>query len=129
MYTDCTDKPLYTCTVVRMYRCTDNSFTNNFCKPHLAGILFAPVSDHLIQFCISKENKGTLQIIPQNTLKWKPLINPHSINNFRHAILKSKKYEKLKKKWILILIKLQNFIISPNRSKRKPYTKENSGFQ
>ena len=32
----------------------DNVFTNNFYKPHLAGILVTPVSDHLIQFCIIK---------------------------------------------------------------------------
>ena len=49
----------------------DNIFTNNFCNPHLAGILVTPVSDHLVQFCIIKKNIGTLQIIPQNKLKWR----------------------------------------------------------
>ena len=30
----------------------DNIFTNNICKPHKAGILVTPISDHLMQFCV-----------------------------------------------------------------------------
>ena len=74
----------------------DNIFTNNFCKPHLAGILVTPVSDHLMQFCIIKERQGRPII---NFLKCIEVenINPLSISNFKHGILKSNVYEKLVK--------------------------------
>ena len=74
----------------------DNIFTNNFCKPHLAGILVTPVSDHLMQFCIIKERQGRPII---NFLKYIEVenINPLSISNFKHGILKSNVYEKLVK--------------------------------
>ena len=65
----------------------DNIFTNNFCKPHLAGILVAPISDHLIQFRIIK---GKQEHLTNNSLKYIEVenLNPLSINNFRQAILK-----------------------------------------
>ena len=75
----------------------DNIFTNNFYKPHLAGILVTPVSDHLIQFCIIKEKQGNPT---NNSPKYIEVenLNPRiSINNFRQAILKSNIYEKIGK--------------------------------
>ena len=74
----------------------DNIFTNNFCKPHLAGILVTPVSDHLMQFCIVKGRQGrNINNFPKGIEVEN--INPLSINNFKHAILKSNIYEKLAK--------------------------------
>ena len=74
----------------------DNIFTNNFCKPHLAGLLVTPVSDHLMQFCIVKGRQGpNINNFPKCIEVEN--INPLSINNFKHAILKSNIYEKLAK--------------------------------
>ena len=74
----------------------DNIFTNNFCKPHLAGILVTPVSDHLMQFCIVKGRQGrNINNFPKCIEVEN--INPLAINNFKHAILKSNIYEKLAK--------------------------------
>ena len=62
----------------------DNIFTNNFCKPHLAGILVTPVSDHLMQFCIVKGRQGrNINNFPKCIEVEN--INPLSINNFKHA--------------------------------------------
>ena len=85
----------------------DNIFTNNFCKPHLAGILFTPVSDDLIQFCIIK---GRLRHPISNSPKCIEVenLNPLPINNFRHAILKSNINEKLEKIQNPIQIKITN---------------------
>ena len=86
----------------------DNIFTNNFCKPHLAGILVTPVSDHLIQFCIIKGKQGQPT---NNSPKYIEVenLNPLSMNNFRQAILKSNIYEKLEKIQLLIPIKITKF--------------------
>ena len=66
----------------------DNIFTNNFCKPHLAGILVTPVSDHLMQFCIFKRRQGrNINNFPKCIEVEN--INPLSINNFKYATLKS----------------------------------------
>ena len=74
----------------------DNIFTNNFCKSYLAGILVTPVSDHLMQFCIIKGRQGRpIHNFPKCIEVEN--INPLSINNFKHAILKSDIYEKLAK--------------------------------
>ena len=74
----------------------DHIFTNNFCKQHLAGILVTPVSDHLMQFCIVKGRQGrNINNFPKCIEVEN--INPLSINNFKHAILKSNIYEKLVK--------------------------------
>ena len=85
-----------------------NIFTNNFGKPHLGGILVTPVSDHLMQFCIIKERQGR----PINNFP-KCIevenINPLSINNFNHAILKLNIHEKLEKIQIPTSIKITNF--------------------
>ena len=71
----------------------DNIFTNNFCKAHLAGILVTPVSDHLMQFCIVKGRQGcNINNFPKCIEVEN--INPLSINNFKHAILKSYIYMK-----------------------------------
>ena len=66
----------------------DNSFTNDFCKPHLAGLLITPIPDYLMQCCtiIEKKERST------NSRKAAPL----ATNNFKHAIVKSNVYEKLK---------------------------------
>ena len=42
----------------------DNIFTNDFCKPHLSGILVTPISDHLMQFCtiIGKKERSSKKI-------------------------------------------------------------------
>ena len=103
----------------------DNIFTNIFCKPHLARMLVTPVSDHLIHFCIIKGKQGQPT---NNSPKYIEVenLNPLSINNFRQAILKSNIYEKLEKNTDLDSNQnYKNFIVSLNRSKGKPYTKEN----
>ena len=73
----------------------DNIFTNDFCKPHLSGILVTPISDHLMQFCtiIGKKERST-----KNYPKYIEVekLTPLAINNFKQAIVKSNVYEKLK---------------------------------
>ena len=57
---------------------------------------FTPVSDHLMQFCIVKGRQGrNINNFPK--CMEVENINPLSINNFKHAILKSNIYEKLAK--------------------------------
>ena len=56
--------------------------------------MVAPVSDHLMQFCIIKRRQGrNINNFPK--CMEAENINPLSINNFKHALLKSKIYEKL----------------------------------
>ena len=74
----------------------DNIFANDFCKPHLSGILVTPISDHLMQFCtiIGKKESST-----KNYSKYIEVekLTPLAINNFKQAIVKSNVYEKVKK--------------------------------
>ena len=74
----------------------DNIFTNDFCKPHLSGILVTPISDHLMQFCtiIGKKERSTKNY-PKYYIEVEKL-TPLAINNFKQAIVKSNVYEKLK---------------------------------
>ena len=73
----------------------DNIFTNDFCKPHLPGILVTPISDHLMQFCttIGKKERSS-----KNYPKYIEVENlsPLAMNNFKQAIVKSNIYQKLK---------------------------------
>ena len=73
----------------------DNIFTNDFCKPHLSGILVTPISDHLMQFCtiIGKKERSS-----KNYPKYIEVENlsPLAMNNFKQAIVKSNVYQKLK---------------------------------
>ena len=73
----------------------DNIFTNNFCKPHLSGILVTPISDHLMQFCtiVGKKERSS-----KNYPKYIEVENlsPLAMNNFKQAIVKSNVYQKLK---------------------------------
>ena len=73
----------------------DNIFTNDFCKPHLSGILVTPISDHLMQFCtiIGKKERSTKNY-PEYIEVEK--LTPLAMNNFKQAIVKSNVYEKLK---------------------------------
>ena len=58
--------------------------------------MVTPVSDHLMQFCIVKGRQGrNINNFPKCIEVEN--INPISINNFKHAILKSNIYEKLAK--------------------------------
>ena len=73
----------------------DNIFTNNFCKPHLSGVVVTPISNHLLQFCtiIGKKERST-----KNYPKYIEVENltPLAVNNFKQAIVKSNVYQKLK---------------------------------
>ena len=73
----------------------DNIFTNDFCKPHLSGILVTPISDHLMQFCtiIGKKERSS-----KNYPKYIEVENlsPLAMSNFKQAIVKSNVYQKLK---------------------------------
>ena len=73
----------------------DNIFTNDFCKPHLSGILVTPISDHLMQFCtiIGKKERSTKKYPKYIEVK---KLTPLAINNFKQAIVKSNVYDKLK---------------------------------
>ena len=66
----------------------DNIFTNDFCKPHLPGILVTPISDHLMQFCtiIGKKERSS-----KNYPKYIEVENlsPLAMNNLKQAIVKS----------------------------------------
>ena len=52
----------------------DNIFTNDFCKPHLSGILVTPISDHLMQFCTIIGKKERSSKTTRNILKSKTLV-------------------------------------------------------
>ena len=69
----------------------DNIFTNDFCKPHLSGILVTPISDHLMQFCtiIGKKERSTKNY-PKYIEVEKP--TPLAIHNFKQAIVKSNQW-------------------------------------
>ena len=73
----------------------DNIFTNDFCKPHLPGILVTLISDHLMQFftIIGKKERSS-----KNYPKYIEVENlsPLAMNNFKQAIVKSNIYQKLK---------------------------------
>ena len=62
----------------------DNIFTNDFCKPHLSGILVTPISDHLMQFCtiIGKKERAS-----KNYPKYfeDKNLSPLALNNFKQS--------------------------------------------
>ena len=73
----------------------DNIFTNDFCKPHLSGILVTSISDHLMQFCtfIRKTERSTKKYPKYIEVE---KLTPLAINNFKQARVKCNVYEKLK---------------------------------